>query len=111
MRTPFRARIRSRALMPLVILILVAMLALAACGGRARNAGNGGYGGNGGAGQTTAPGTAGGQTAGGQPSGATPNIQGIQSADSSVQSAIQSLPSVQNDANTDYSSQDTSTVP
>lgn len=108
MRTPFRARIRSRALMPLVILILVAMLALAACGGRARNAGNGGYGG---AGQTTAPGTAGGQTAGGQPSGATPNIQGIQSADSSVQSAIQSLPSVQNDANTDYSSQDTSTVP
>lgn len=76
----------------LVLAALVTVLTFAACAPRGHQPGSG--------------------LAGGGPTN-TQNVDtsGIQSTDQSLQSAIQALQSAQNDANTDYSSQDAQTVP
>lgn len=87
--------IRSRAVWLFAILLLVAALTLSACGARNGGGNNGGYSGGG---QTT-------QTQ------ATPDIQDLQSADQSLQDITNALHGISNDANTDYSGQDTPQQP
>ena len=78
----------------LVLLVaVIAALTFAACAPRAHQPGGGFTG------------------ASGPASSQNVDTSGIQSTDQSVQSAIQSLQSAQNDADTDFSSQDTQTVP
>jgi hypothetical protein len=88
--------IRSRAMWLFAILLLVTALTLSACGARNGGGNNGGYSGGG---QTTT------QTQ------ATPDIQDLRSADQSLQDITNSLQGISNDANTDYSSQDTPQQP
>lgn len=89
-------------------LVLVVVLALAACGGR--GAANGGA--------TTAQAPQSGTTQGTSSAPANAALAGetagdssIDTTDTQVQSDIGSLNALQSDANTDYSSQDTDTVP
>jgi hypothetical protein len=92
--TFMRTTIRSRAVWLFTILVLVAALALSACGAHNGGGNNGGYSG----GQTT-------QTQ------ATPDIQDLENADQSLQDISRSLQGISNDANTDYSGQDTPQQP
>ncbi len=86
-----RTTIRYRAVWLVAILLLVAALTFTACAGGPRqgSANNGG--------QTTTQ--------------ATPDMQDLQSTDLSLQGITSSLQSAANDANTDYSSQDTPQLP
>lgn len=91
----------------LLAVVLVTALVFAACAPRVRQPGgnSGSYNGN----TTTATTTT--STGSSSSAAQNPNVQAVQNADQSVQSALQSLQSAQNDANTNYSSQDTQTVP
>lgn len=90
-----RTTMRARAVWLVATMALLVALALSACGARGHynSAGNSGYGG----GQTTQQ--------------ATQQNVDVQTTDHSVQDAIQSLNAAQNDANQDYSSQDTPVQP
>ena len=95
---------RPRVAWLLSVVVLVAALAFAACGARAPQSGGNGY-----SGTTTSQNSGQGTTS--TTTGQTSSEQAVQSIDQSVQSTMQSLQSAQNDANTDYSSQDNPVVP
>jgi hypothetical protein len=97
-----RITARLRALWLPALLVLLTALVFAACGPQAPQGGNGGYGTQT---QTSQ------NTGSGQSLQQDPNVQAVQNADQQVQSVIQSLSGSQNDANQDYSSQDTPNVP
>jgi len=82
----------------LAILVLVLALALGACGGRLRTGNNGGAAGNTTSQQYTNSGSNGGGS-------------DLSSDDQQIQSALQSMDNVANDANTDYSGLDNNVVP
>jgi len=95
-----RSHSRRPGLWMLAILVLVLALALGACGGRVRGGGNnnGAAAGNTTSQQYTNPGS----NAGGSD---------LSSDDQQIQSALQSMDSAANDANTDYSGLDNNVVP
>lgn len=88
----------------LLAVVLVTALVFAACAPRGRQPGGNSSGYN----STT---TTANSTGSDGSTAQNPNVQAVQNADQSIQSALQSLQSAQNDANTNYSSQDTQTVP
>jgi hypothetical protein len=93
--------IRSRTVWLFAVLALVAVLAFSACG--ARNNGLGGADASSRGGQTT--------TQQQQSAVQNPNVQSVQSADQQVQDAVNALNAVSSDANQDFSTQDTESVP
>src|SRR5579872_5054642 len=93
-----RSHSRRPGLWMLAILVLVLALALGACGGRVRGGGNNGA-------------AAGNTTSQQYPnSGSNASGSDLSSDDQQIQSALQSMDSAANDANTDYSGLDNNVV-